>query len=152
MSERSVHGTQFDFRLASTLRPVGERVTEPMTHFPKCCGGPVDRHRCSLPHVECPDVIKTHDVIAMRVGQQHRVQMVKTRAQCLQPELRTRIDHHVCTVVLDQQACAKTVVLWIRRSAHIALAPDHWHAMARSGPEERQTHCTCVLVIRQRST
>ena len=78
--------------------------------------------------------------------------MVKTRAQCLQPELRTRINHHVRTVVLDQQACAKTVVLWIRRSAHIALAPNHGHAVARSGPQERQTHCTCVLVIRQQST
>ena len=60
-----------------------------------------NRDACLLPEVERPHVVEPHDVIGVRVREQHRVQPVEVRAQRLRAEIRRRVDHHVVAAVLQ---------------------------------------------------
>ena len=94
----------------------------------------VDRDAALLPEIERPHIVQAHDVVGVRVGEDHGVQAVDAGAQSLRAEIGRGVDQHVAALVAHQDGGPQPVVARIGGSADGAMAADggHAHAGART--------------------
>src|SRR5579871_800230 len=100
----------------------------------------VNRYARLLPEVERPHIVQPHDVIRVRVREQHCIQTAEAYPQHLRAEIRRRVDHDVMSVVLQKYRRAQTVIPRITRPADRAFASWRWNAHARAGPKHGDLH------------
>jgi hypothetical protein len=80
--------------------------------------------------VEGLQVVDARGVIGVKVGVEHRVDSRDVLAQCLQPELGTRVDDQPRSLVgFDVHRSAGALVAWIAAGAGWAAAADDGHTV-----------------------
>ena len=132
-----IDGMQVDFRNAGIFG-FGERVTElPADAFLHVLFG-IDVHRLSGRVVEGPHIVYSRDVILVVVSEQDSVQFPHAFAEHLLPEIGAAVDEQTDSVPLDQHGGTQTFVAGIRRSAGIAVAGNHRHALRSPGAQKSE--------------
>ena len=118
-------------------RILRKSLPQPRHRFHRC----VHRQRCFLPQIKRADVVKSQNVIRMRVCKQNRVQTLHAGAQRLMPEIRRGVDHRIFSVMRQENRWAKAVVTRIGGSAHAAMAGQRGHAHGSAGTKHGKFHC-----------
>ena len=81
-------------------------------------------------------IVEADDVIRVRVGEDHRVQLAHIFPQALRAEIRPRIHHPRAFRRLHMDRSPRAVVARIVRPAHRAIASHHRHPHRGPGAEE----------------
>ena len=100
-------------------------------------GRGVDGNLALLAEVEGTHVVEAHDVVGMRVSEDHRVEAVDTGAQRLRAEIGRGVDQDVVAVVADQNRRPQAIVARIGGGADVAMAADGGHADTGARAEHR---------------
>jgi hypothetical protein len=100
------------------------------------------KHGHVLPGSESKDaeVVRTMDVICMKVGKPDRVDEPYPLPHQLKPQLRRKVNQKPTFGQLEERAMAGTPVPGIRRGACRAMTPDNGDPEGSSGPEESELH------------
>jgi DNA repair protein RecN (Recombination protein N) len=102
-----------------------------------------------LPHRETAEIVESHDVIAVGVGEQGSIQMANAFAEALLPEVRSGIDDKTDFRCRNEKGGAKSLVFRIFREADFAVTPDHRDPDGSSRAEE-DDFCFCLHCKRRR--
>ena len=135
-------GLEIELRHAAAGRRASvERVVERPPDPVERARVRVQRHRAAGHVIESPDLVEPHDVIGMRVRDEERVHPANVVRERLRSQVGRRVHEHARVVVeLDVRGRAEACVARIGRSADVAVAADHGHAVRRAGAEEQNTH------------
>jgi ribonuclease D len=85
-------------------------------------------------------VIDTMQVVRVKVGIPHRIDVVDTRSQQLETQFRWRIDQNRAVVHLQQSSVPGSFVPDVTRGTDVAVAPDDRHTERGSGTEKCEFH------------
>ena len=98
---------------------------------------PETRHRHSIAQItEAAAVIQTHDVIRVRVRENHRVEPVDFFAQALDAEFRRRVHDDFYPVRRDINGRPRAPVFGVRQKFRRIFLADERHALRRAAAEK----------------
>lgn len=143
--EGTADGVRGGFEIAAVaifaVEDVGESRLEPV----EALRGGVDRDLVILHHGEATQVVEAHDVVAVGVGVEDRVEMADALAQALLAEVGTGVDDELGPGAADKNRGAEPPVPGVVRAADGAVAADHGHpdrgARAEKGDFRPRFHC-----------
>ena len=90
-----------------------------------------------LAEVVWADVVKTHDVVGVPVGEEKGIEAIELGAEGLLTEIGRRINDGELVVAREQQGRTKALVVRILRTANAAMAAERRNAHGRAGAENR---------------
>ena len=133
--------TGFDFvqfDLGSTpVFVLSECVVEILTHDPERSRRRIDvdrMDRTGIVHeVESPHIVQTADMVFVFVGKQNRIEVTHARTEHLAAKIRPGVDYDPHAPGFDHRRSAQAVIARIGRSADLATAADHGHALRGTG-------------------
>ena len=126
---------QFKIRNARIF-DIGKRIGKfPDDRFPghSVC---VKWHGTVLKKIICPDIIKTGQVILMRVSIDDCVESANPGTEHLEAKIRGSIDYNRSGSGLEKNAGAKPFVFLVDRGTHLAGAGYHGNARTGAGAQE----------------
>ena len=94
----------------------------------------IDGHAFVLDFTKPPEVVKPEDMVAVRVGIDHGVELYDPLAQALGAEIRRRIHAENGLRRPEENRGPQTFVAWVRRLADPATAADHGDPMRCARP------------------
>jgi len=95
----------------------------------------VDRHRTPL--VGKPSqIVETHDVVRVRMGKNHRIEVADVFAERLSPEIRSGVDNPGALWGANVDRRSQALIARVGRMANGAVATNRRNSLGRSGPEE----------------
>ena len=100
-------------------------------------GGGVNRDGAALPEIEGPNIVQAHEMVRVRMREEHGIEPVDPGAQRLRPEVGRGIDQNVTARVADQDGGPQAVVAGIGGAANGAVAADGGHAHAGPRTQHR---------------
>jgi len=94
---------------------------------------------------KAPQIIKAHNVIGMRVGENNGIDIANIFAERLCPKIGPRVHHPRAVRGFDIDGRAQSLIARIGRSTHRAVTPDHRDALGSAGAEERNGELRVLL-------
>ena len=112
-----------------------EREPKYALQIPHRFGRCIYRHRAQCVR-KAPEIIEAHDVIGVRMRENHRVQIADIFAKRLGPKISPSIHHPRTFRRLNIDRGAQPIIARIGRPADVAIAANHRHALRRAGAEK----------------
>jgi hypothetical protein len=100
----------------------------------------VDRHVPLRPEPKNAQIVRTVNVIGMKMGEPDRVHLADTLANQLKPQLRWRIHQELASLQGEKSAVSSPAIPGIVRRAGGTRAADHGNPEGGACAEEGQLH------------
>src|SRR5262249_32679230 len=91
-----------------------------------------------MAEAEWAQIVETHDVVRVRVGGEHSVEVGDALADGLNVKVWSGIDQDRAVSVLHQDRRPRAAIVWIAGVADTAITPQRRHAHRRAASQYRQ--------------
>ena len=88
-----------------------------------------------LTQIVRPNVVESHNVISVTVGEEDCVEAIDAGAQALLAKIRRGVDDDVLAIAGEEQGRAEPVVMRVLRAADATVASERGNAHGRAGAE-----------------
>ncbi len=134
--ERSVNDVRFGMKITFPDRASIKGVSEdPLQVVHRSFAG-INWQRTFAQITETAAIVQAHDVVGVRMGEDHRVEPADVFAQALHAEFRRRVHDQPDLVRRDIDRRARAVVFGVRQKFRRIFLGDDRHALRRAGTEK----------------